>query len=114
MDRVAIDPGTMSDGPRILEEDFDGLMEPVIDDEIKATLFDIDNDKAPGSDGFASFFVKSAWDRIGKDVCLAIKEFFASGRLLKQWNHAIIALVLKSPTANMVHDYRPISCCLVF
>lgn len=60
-DLLGVKVGIMSAGPRILEEDFDSLIDPVLDDEIKATLFDID--KAPGSDGFGSFFYKSAWDR---------------------------------------------------
>lgn len=41
-------------------------------------------------------------------------EFFSSGKLLKRWNHTLIALVPKSAHASKVTDYRPISCCTVF
>ncbi|XP_073029391.1 uncharacterized protein [Primulina eburnea] len=41
-------------------------------------------------------------------------EFFSSGRLLRQWNHSVIALVPKKTAASIVHEYRPISCCTVF
>lgn len=44
----------------------------------------------------------------------AVGEFFRSGRLLKQLNHAFIALVPKYAHANFVTDFRPISCCNVF
>ncbi|KZV36659.1 hypothetical protein F511_26666 [Dorcoceras hygrometricum] len=42
-----------------------------------------------------------------------LKEFFDNGKLLKQWNHAAIALVPKSKDASCVNDFRPISCCTV-
>lgn len=41
-------------------------------------------------------------------------EFFSSGRLLKQWNHTVIALVPKSNDASSFNEYRLISCCNVF
>ncbi|XVF87655.1 hypothetical protein PTKIN_Ptkin18bG0137700 [Pterospermum kingtungense] len=36
-------------------------------DEIKAAMFGISVDKAPGPDGFSSHFFKVAWDIVGKD-----------------------------------------------
>ncbi|KAL2245872.1 UNVERIFIED_CONTAM: hypothetical protein Sindi_2855400 [Sesamum indicum] len=39
--------------------------------------------------------------------------FFRSGRMLRQLNHTIIALVPKSEHSTSVVDYRPISCCNV-
>ncbi|KAL0305148.1 UNVERIFIED_CONTAM: hypothetical protein Scaly_2995400 [Sesamum calycinum] len=40
-------------------------------------------------------------------------DFFRSGRILRQLNHTIIALVPKSEHSPSVADYRPISCCNV-
>lgn len=94
--------------------DGEGLTRSVTDEEIKEALFDIDIDKAPGPDGYGSMFFKSSWSIVGKDFCCAIREFFINGKLLKQWNHASIALVPKSSHASSVNDYRPISCCTVF
>nr|GEU38750.1 RNA-directed DNA polymerase, eukaryota, reverse transcriptase zinc-binding domain protein [Tanacetum cinerariifolium] len=50
--------------------------------EIKEALFDIDEQKAPGPDGFSAKFFKAAWNIIGKDMCLAVQEFFQTGKLL--------------------------------
>nr|GFC38336.1 reverse transcriptase domain, reverse transcriptase zinc-binding domain protein [Tanacetum cinerariifolium] len=50
---------------------------------------------------------------IGVDVIKAVKEFFTNGRLLKELNHTIIALIPKVNTPARVTDYRPISCCNV-
>lgn len=43
----------------------------------------------------------------------AIMEFFTSGRLSRQWNHTLLALVLKVAHAPVVMDYQPICCCTV-
>nr|GEU60523.1 hypothetical protein [Tanacetum cinerariifolium] len=52
------------------------------DEEIKAAMFGIKDDKAAGPDGFTSKFFKKAWAIIGQDVCCAIREFFTFGKLL--------------------------------
>ena len=44
--------------------------------EIKKVLFDIDDDKTLGPDGFTSKNFKKAWDNIKGDFCTAVKEFF--------------------------------------
>ncbi|KAK4409480.1 hypothetical protein Sango_0021000 [Sesamum angolense] len=43
----------------------------------------------------------------------AVMDFLRSGRMLRQLNHTIIALVPKSEHSHSVADYRPISCCNV-
>ncbi|KAK4392724.1 hypothetical protein Sango_2050200 [Sesamum angolense] len=43
----------------------------------------------------------------------AVMDFFRSGRMLRQLNHTIIALVPKSEHSPSVADYRSISCCNV-
>ena len=73
----------------------------------------MDDNKAPGPDGYTSAFFKKSWSIVGEDFCSAVKDFFASGEILKQINHSTIALVPKSANANTAADYRPISCCNV-
>lgn len=90
------------------------LIAPISFDEVKKAIFDIDDGKSPGPDGYGSLFFKKAWEEVGSDLVEAVMEFFSTGKLLKQWNHAFIALVPKSAHSNLVTDYRPISCCNVF
>ncbi|KAL0294829.1 UNVERIFIED_CONTAM: hypothetical protein Sangu_3209500 [Sesamum angustifolium] len=52
-------------------------------------------DKAPGPDGYSSGFYKAAWPVIGDEVVKAILEFFTTGRLLKQVNTTLLALIPK-------------------
>jgi hypothetical protein len=40
-------------------------------------------------------------------------EFFNNGSLLKQLNHALIALIPKGSHVSSVSYYRPIFCCNV-
>ncbi|GJY15340.1 RNA-directed DNA polymerase, eukaryota, reverse transcriptase zinc-binding domain protein [Tanacetum coccineum] len=81
--------------------------------EIKNAMFNIGDNKAPGPDGYASTFYKKAWKIVGKDVCMAIKEFFNTGKFLGEMNATLISLVPKVSTQNKVSDYRPIACCNV-
>ncbi|GKA82383.1 hypothetical protein Tco_0789131 [Tanacetum coccineum] len=72
----------------------------VTDTEIKNAIFDIGDSKAPGPDGYTSTFFKKAWKIVGKDVCLAIKEFFNTEKLLGEVNATLISLVPKISTLN--------------
>ncbi|XP_039161265.1 uncharacterized protein LOC120289927 [Eucalyptus grandis] len=87
------------------------LSRPVLDMEIRDTLFSLPRGEAPGPDGFTVEFFKSNWDIVGPSVLDAVKEFFSSRRLLKEVNNTILTLVPKVPNACAVTDYRPIACC---
>ncbi|GJV61287.1 putative RNA-directed DNA polymerase [Tanacetum coccineum] len=89
------------------------MIQDVRDKEIKEALFSMGNDKSPGPDGYTAAFFKEAWDIVGQDVIKAVKEFFTNGKILKELNHTIIALIPKVHTPTRVNDYRPISCCNV-
>ncbi|GKA83994.1 hypothetical protein Tco_0805589 [Tanacetum coccineum] len=89
------------------------LIRPVSDEEIKIALFDIDDNKASGPDGYSCKFFKAAWKVVGDDTCATIKEFFRNGKLLGEFNAFIISLIPKSVSPRKVVDYRPISCCNV-
>lgn len=90
------------------------LIAPFKFEEVRMALFTIDSDKAAGPDEFGSSYFKSSWHIVGADVFDDVHEFFTSGRLLKQWNHTVIALVPKSNDASSINDYRPISRCTIF
>nr|GEV05254.1 hypothetical protein [Tanacetum cinerariifolium] len=87
------------------------MIKDITDKEIQEAMFDIDNDKAPGPDGYTFCFFKKAWNVVGMDVCLTVKQFFQTGKLLKEMNATIISLIPKLDTPNKVSDFRPIACC---
>ncbi|KAJ9535280.1 hypothetical protein OSB04_un001622 [Centaurea solstitialis] len=91
----------------------DFMVRPVSDREVREAIFDIDDIKAPGPDGFSSCFFKKAWPVVGSEVCAAVRQFFDNGKLLGEVNSTVIALVPKSKTPKNVADFRPIACCNV-
>ncbi|KAL0439822.1 UNVERIFIED_CONTAM: hypothetical protein Slati_2465200 [Sesamum latifolium] len=95
------------------EEEARSLLVPVTSDEIKQAVFDIDETKAPGLDGYSSGFFKAAWPIVGREVTRAIMDFFVTGRLLKQANSTLISLIPKVSNPTVVAEFRPISCCNV-
>ncbi|XP_022032624.1 uncharacterized protein LOC110933726 [Helianthus annuus] len=91
----------------------DYMCRQVTPDVVKAAVFSINENKAPGPDGYTSDFFKKSWSIVGNEVTTAIIDFFESGRLLQEINHTFLALIPKVPTPGVVTDYRPISCCNV-
>ncbi len=105
-----LDLDVLQSGPLVSHESASALIAEISDDEIRSALFDIGNEKAPGPDGYSSAFFKSQWSLIGGDLIAAVREFFSSGRLLKQLSHSTIALIPKSTHDPTVRDFRPIAC----
>ncbi|KAL0346366.1 UNVERIFIED_CONTAM: hypothetical protein Scaly_1652600 [Sesamum calycinum] len=89
------------------------LNAPVTRKEIKEALFDIDEESAPGLDGYTSAFFEATWPVVGQAISEVIGEFFRTGKLLKQINTTLLALIPKVNLPTHVSDYRPISCCNV-
>ncbi|KAL0431095.1 UNVERIFIED_CONTAM: hypothetical protein Sradi_0735500, partial [Sesamum radiatum] len=106
---------TKSDGSIItsaanIRQEFVVYFTSLLRTEAQTLSVDID---APRPDDFTACFFQRAWNVVGDQVCLAVTDFFRSGRLLWQLNHSIIALVPKSEHPPTVVDYGSISCCNV-
>ncbi|KAK4384062.1 Retrovirus-related Pol polyprotein from type-2 retrotransposable element R2DM [Sesamum angolense] len=97
----------------LTDDEARAIIRPVTIDEVKTAFFDIEEDKAPGPDGFSSGFFKAAWPVVGEEVSKAIIDFFKTGRLLKQLNATLLTLIPKVRTPHSVAEFRPISCCNV-
>lgn len=108
-----IDPTVLTSGCCLDDHKRMDMIKLVSPEDIKTALFDIDNDKASGPDGYSSAFFKKFWDIIGNDVTNDVCEFFATGQLLKRLNTTIIALIPKIKINHTVADFRSIACCNV-
>uniref|UniRef100_A0A2N9FAQ7 Reverse transcriptase domain-containing protein n=1 Tax=Fagus sylvatica TaxID=28930 RepID=A0A2N9FAQ7_FAGSY len=98
--------------PMISDDDNSYLCNVPSNEEIKETLFSMSSHKSPSPDGSPHFF-KHYWRFVNKEVVEAVKNFFQSGRLLKQINHTFIALIPKVEGAASVNQFKPISLCNV-
>lgn len=112
-DLQPVDVEVLQNGPKLSEQHKNCLMAAVTEQEIHTTIFSMDKEKASGPNGYGSGFYKRSWHIIQEEVNAAILEFFRTGRILKQVNNTLITLIPKTPCANSVEDYRPISCCNV-
>ncbi|KAL0297497.1 UNVERIFIED_CONTAM: hypothetical protein Sradi_6801800 [Sesamum radiatum] len=108
-----VDDGVFHWGPSLTLELASNLCRAVTPAEVKTAVFQISDNKAPDPDGYTLCFFKKAWNIMGDLVCRSVMDFFRSGRMLRQLNHTIIALVPKSKHSPSITDYRPISCCNV-
>ncbi|KAL8463730.1 hypothetical protein ACS0TY_034404 [Phlomoides rotata] len=106
-------PNVFLEGYRLSEADASVLIRPVLHTDVKEALFAIDDDKAPGPDGYSSHFFKKSWNIVGEHVTDAVLEFFNNGKILKQFNSTIISLIPKTDHSPTVSDFRPIACCNV-
>ncbi|KAL2246372.1 UNVERIFIED_CONTAM: hypothetical protein Sindi_2905400 [Sesamum indicum] len=95
------------------EEDTSSLLLPFTPTDVKQAVFDIAKDKALGPDGYSSGFFKAAWRIVGHEVTSVVLDFFTTGRILKQINTTLLALIPKVHSPMSVSDFRPISCCNV-
>nr|GEX79149.1 hypothetical protein [Tanacetum cinerariifolium] len=115
--KVEVNPITESDHlfvNKLSQVEADCMVSPISNKDIKATLFGIADDKAHRLDGLSSKFFKSAWSIVGSKFTKSIKDFFHNGKLLKEINATVLALVPKVKTPRKVSDFRHISCCTVF
>ncbi|KAL1224977.1 hypothetical protein V5N11_002756 [Cardamine amara subsp. amara] len=87
------------------------LLKQVTPAEIKETFASLPKNKAHGPDGYPAEFFTGCWDFVGEEVTSAIFEFFSSGKILRQWNSTILALIPKNAPSVSITDFRPISCC---
>ncbi|GJY33021.1 hypothetical protein Tco_0417490 [Tanacetum coccineum] len=78
------------------------MVYPVSTQEVKEAIFSMGNDKSSGLDGYTATFFKEACDIVSSDVTKAMQEFFTNGKLFKELNHTIIALIPK----ELMHNYH--------
>ena len=85
------------------------LTGPFLEDEVRAAICGLNAQGAPGPDGILVFFYKDCWARVGPDVMELMEEFHAGTSWMDRINRAFIKLLPKTPGAERVGDFRPIS-----
>ncbi|XP_062115678.1 uncharacterized protein LOC133829870 [Humulus lupulus] len=72
------------------------LLEPYSMEEVKQTVFSIPGIRAPGLDGYCSYFFQDCWDIIGADMSEVVLSFLHTGSILKEINATTLTLIPKS------------------
>jgi hypothetical protein len=90
--------------------DLGHLEAPFSSDELRAAVFALPAEKAPGPDGFIGLFFRSCWEILEEDLYDAV-TYMAEivGSTAGLLNSASIVLLPKKLDAGTIADYRPIS-----
>lgn len=79
MNRTRLHRGKFGDGKLVDHDMKQSLVKQITSEEIKLALFNIDDNKSPGPDGYGSFFFKKEWEIIGCDIMMLWKNFSEKG-----------------------------------
>ncbi|CAI9099542.1 OLC1v1036382C1, partial [Oldenlandia corymbosa var. corymbosa] len=89
--------------------DGEALLRPIVMEEIKRAVFGLNEDSAPGVDGFGGYFYRSCWDIISKDLWIVCQEFMLGVPIPRSISSTLITLIPKKIMANgkVVHYGTP-------
>lgn len=93
----------------ISEMDYEFLVAPFTEAEVKGAIWDCDGSKNPGLDRFIFNIIRELWSGSKRDILRMISEFHKHGKLVRGKNSSFIVLIPKKEGANGVNDFRPIS-----
>ncbi|WVZ83331.1 hypothetical protein U9M48_030492 [Paspalum notatum var. saurae] len=90
--------------------DLSDLEKPLTEEEITSTIKELPAQKAPGPDGFIGEFYKHCLPTLKQDLLEAVRAFFQQkSRKLELVNVANLVLLPKTPDADSLNLFRPIS-----
>uniref|UniRef100_M1ACM3 RNA-directed DNA polymerase (Reverse transcriptase) n=1 Tax=Solanum tuberosum TaxID=4113 RepID=M1ACM3_SOLTU len=107
----ATQPVVLKDGPVLSRPQQLELIQPFTKDDVMLALKSIEDNKAPGGDGFNSYFFKQAWPIIYDEVTTIVLQFFSTNQMYAPINRTSITLIPKVQHPSSIKEYRPISCC---
>ncbi|KAH0644838.1 hypothetical protein KY284_032722 [Solanum tuberosum] len=107
----AAQPTILKDGPVLSRAQQLDLIQPFTKEDVVLALKSIEDTKAPGGDGFNSYFFKQAWPIIGDEVTTIVLQFCSTNQMYAPINRTLVTLIPKVQHPSSIKEYRPISCC---
>nr|XP_009778610.1 PREDICTED: uncharacterized protein LOC104227925 [Nicotiana sylvestris] len=74
--------------------------------DVDKAVKELQNDKAPGIDGFLGEFFKEYWSTIGDEVGTAVLKFFSNRKMLKSVNCTTLTLIPKRVNRQTPREER--------
>lgn len=90
------------------EAEKERLIRPIEMEELKKVVFGMENNKAPGPDGFPVEFYKHFWYLIKDNLMELITDFMKRKIGVERLNYGVITLIPKCKEARMIQKFRPI------
>ncbi|XP_062114671.1 uncharacterized protein LOC133825786 [Humulus lupulus] len=91
--RHQVKNSVMAHGPVLSRQQVGFLSAEFTKEDIKAAVFSIPGMKAPGPDGYCSYFFQDNWELVGDEISEAILSFLHTGQLLKEINSTVITVL---------------------
>jgi len=107
-DILSMDETRTEDIPQVSNEENTFLNSPFIEEEIKKAVFQMEHNKAPGSDGFPAEFYQHFWNAIKMDLIELFQCWHVGQLELFRLNFWGIVLLPKVLEAERIQQYRPI------
>ena len=105
---VSLDESRTEDVPQLTAADNDMLVAPFTEKEVFDAISQMENNKAPGPDGFPAEFYKRCWHIIKGDLLPMFHDLFAGRLQLFHLNFGTITLLPKKTDALRIEQFRPI------
>jgi hypothetical protein len=87
------------------------LAAPIIDEEVRRAVFNMQPWKAPDPDGFPAGFYQKSWEVVGSTVCDFVRKIWLRPWDIVEVNQTDICLIPNIPQPEYVKQFRPISLC---
>ena len=97
-----LDETRTDDIPQVTAEENDILTAPFSEEEVKAAMFQMEHNKAPGPDGFPAEFYQNFWDIIKADLMELFNCLHADRLELFRLNFGEIVLLPKIKEAERI------------
>lgn len=81
--------------PLVTPEINDSLLALISNDDVRHAVFELSGSKALSPDSFSGLFYQRNWQVVGPSLCAAIRRFYDTGFLLKEFNRTNIVLISK-------------------
>lgn len=95
----------------VTREDKHNLNRPVSKEEVSRVINEMQNGKAPCSNGFNVDFFEAYWETIKQDILEVVEDSRKSKRVLKALNASFITLIPKQENSMTMDGFRPIAFC---
>lgn len=104
----SMDESRTDDIPQVSDEQNGLLTAPYSEEEVRKAVFLMEQNKAPGPDGFPAEFYQNFWEVIKSDLLLLFSDLHAGHLELFRLNFGEITLLPKVNEAERIQQYRPI------
>jgi hypothetical protein len=105
---ITLDELQTEDIPQVSALENELLTIDFAEDEVRAAIFQMEHNKAPGPDGFPPKFYQVFWTLIKDDLMVLFTDFRHGSLPLNSLNFGTIILLPKQKDAKVIQQYRPI------